>query len=141
MSDESEQINEPAGGLQNLDLTDAIGKLMAHPEILSMASAVLSGAPPGNADTSASASQEVPSADMKHSGNADGPASALPELAGLVSPLLSQNKKAHGDGARGLKRSIALLLALKPYLSPARCETVDKLVQAGKIGELLEKLH
>lgn len=125
------------------DLSLAISKLMAHPEILEMASSVLHApeeqaeAPKKSAAPGDDPQKEAEKAAAKPA-SAD---SALPELFSLLSPLLKRRGSDKGFDGAALRKGIALLLALKPYLSPSRCETVDKLVQFGKIGEVLEKLR
>lgn len=45
--------------------------------------------------------------------------------------------KSHGHCA---KRE-ALLLALKPYLSPARCEAVDYFIRLARVGDAIRSLQ
>ena len=46
-----------------------------------------------------------------------------------------------GKGAGDCKDDkTALLLALKPYMSPKRCEAIDKLIMFGRIGEIMRQL-
>lgn len=175
----------PAGGMP--DLSAAIGKLMAHPELLQMAASVLreSGGSADPAEEGANSPADRDPAGARFAGNsppAEGsseeaaarvaseegtskaetskdtapagaslPAAlgnlpaldALPTLLGLAGPLLSGRGTGGGKSAghgKGIGRSTALLIALKPYLSPARCEAVDRIVEIGKLGELLERL-
>ena len=51
-----------------------------------------------------------------------------------------------GDGSFGGKhhgcaRREALLLALKPYLSPARCEAVDYFIRLARVGDAIRALQ
>ena len=129
------------------NLSEAIEKLKAHPEILSMAASVLGS----KAETADSATpeetphEEEPSVSTAGTPtNAPGsPLDALPELLGLLGPMLTSggNSEKRTHHGKNFSRSTALLLALKPYLSASRCDTVDKLVQLGKIGEVFEKLY
>lgn len=59
----------------------------------------------------------------------------LPALMGALGPLM-------GGGATAGKRDekTALLLALKPYMSPGRCDAIDKLIMLGRIGEVMNQL-
>lgn len=46
------------------------------------------------------------------------------------------------DGHRGgCVRREALLLALKPYLSPARCEAVDYFIRLARVGDAIRALQ
>ncbi len=56
----------------------------------------------------------------------------LPELVSALSPML----KGKPSGPSHDKRT-ALLLALRPYLSPARCEAIDYFTKVEKLGRLL----
>lgn len=61
--------------------------------------------------------------------------SGLDKAAPLVRAF-SGREETHGGGAD--RR--ALLCALKPYLSPARCEAVDYLLRLWQMGEALKRL-
>ncbi len=72
-----------------------------------------------------------------------GLAGALPPdlLAGLPA-MLSMLSPALGGKGEGKKDDRTVLLsALKPYMSPKRCEAIDKLIMFGRIGELLRHLR
>lgn len=146
MPEETEQLGASLGGLGIPNLSEAIEKLKAHPEIISMAASVLgqsaeTATPHAEEDTTPSQSDASEKADASVS--AGSISDAIPQLMGLLGPMISKSggaeerKREHG---KGLGRSTALLLALKPYLSKSRCETIDKLVQIGKVGEIFEKL-
>lgn len=72
-------------------------------------------------------------------GNADGLLSALPpDLLGKLPAMLGMLSPALGGKADGKKdEKTALLMALKPYMSPRRCDAIDKLIMFGRISELL----
>ena len=138
MPDETERTDPPSNAAPP-DLQTAIGRLMAHPEILEMAASVLgqeATATPSDA-TGSQVQEEAPDAQGPTEG---APAASLPDLMRLAGPLLSGKSSKHGD-SRGLDRCSALLIALKPYLSESRCRTVDRLVEVGRLGELLDKLR
>ena len=60
--------------------------------------------------------------------------SKLPELLSLLSPGSETSKKAPPD------KQTALLLALRPYLSPARCEAIDYVTRLKHMGDVLKNL-
>jgi hypothetical protein len=64
--------------------------------------------------------------------------SALMEKSGTVTPLL-RGVLGKPDGKSSGRRE-TLLLALKPYLSPERCEMIEYLIRIGRIGDLLRSL-
>ena len=116
------------------NLSDAIEKLMAHPEIIEMAASVLgtSGNPP----------TPKPEARIPEEADSDGTPPAahggLPNLLGLALPMLSGGGTQRGKNP--LAKSTALLIALKPYLSPSRCQTIDRLVEMSNLGTLFDRM-
>lgn len=59
----------------------------------------------------------------------------LPELLSVMKPLLGGAK----DTGQTDKK-LALLCALKPYLSPKRCETIDYITKVSKLGDTLKHI-
>ena len=57
----------------------------------------------------------------------------LPALMNAVGPLL-------GDKGGKKDEKTALLLALKPYMNPERCDAIDKLIMLGRLGEVMRQL-
>lgn len=101
------------------DLSEMIEKLKNNPEIVSnVASALGLGSPPPRNQEGESSSSQVS------------------EMLSAVSPLISSS-----DGSsRSDDQRLALLLALRPYLNPARQEIIDYIIKFSKIGDLLKKL-
>ena len=73
----------------------------------------------------------------------------LPQILALLKPMLQKATDKTGESAvpAGAKPRnnppdgrIALLLALKPYLSPSRCESIDTIVTFCKLNDLLSGL-
>lgn len=62
-------------------------------------------------------------------------------MAGIdrAAPLL-RALSGKGEGSGAPSHSRALLCALKPYLSPARCEAADYLLRLFAVGELLKNM-
>ncbi len=58
----------------------------------------------------------------------------LPALMGALGPMM---------GAKGGKKDekTALLLALKPYMSPQRCDAIDKLITLCRLGEVMRQIR
>lgn len=62
------------------------------------------------------------------------------------SPTGESNTKGEGGPLHGGGRSLcgrreALLLALKPYLSPARCAAVDYLIRLSRVGDAIRAMQ
>ncbi len=58
----------------------------------------------------------------------------LPALMGALGPML-------GTGGGQKNEKTALLLALKPYMSPQRCDAIDKLIMLSRLGDVMQRLH
>jgi hypothetical protein len=57
-----------------------------------------------------------------------------------ASPREDASENDRGNGAY-CKRREALLIALKPYLSPARCRAVDYLIRLSRVGDAIRNLQ
>ncbi len=60
--------------------------------------------------------------------------SKLPALMSTIGPILGK-----GEGKKDDKT--ALLLALKPFMSPQRCDAIDKLIMLSRLGEVMKQLR
>ncbi|MBQ7379059.1 MAG: hypothetical protein IJW70_05195 [Clostridia bacterium] len=70
------------------------------------------------------------------------PLALPPELLGKLPMLLSAIGPMMGDkGGKGKDSKSALLLALKPYMSPQRCDAIDKLITFNRLSEILRQLR
>ena len=118
-------------GNGGLDLSSVIGKLTENPDALRSAIATVSAAMEkgdGGGD-SADTSAKPPSIDP------DTGAKLLPVLSTLGGsgvPKASHNPKSNPR--------CELLRALKPFLSPSRCEAVDYLIKLDGLGGLFNGL-
>ena len=117
---------EITDALAGLNLSDAMEKLMAHPEMIQLAASVLrpNGGTPKAADTA-------------DTDDGEKGAEAVPAIATGGSRTEERGRSRRGGSLEG---SVALLIALKPYLSEKRCETVDRLIEVGKIGRVISEL-
>jgi hypothetical protein len=99
---------------QITDLSEMIEKLKESPEIVSSVITALGlGAPP-SAETSADSDSRS-------------------KIQGLISSLPESNSAVNDN-------RIALLVALKPYLSRERGEIIDYIIKFSKLGDMLKKL-
>lgn len=76
-----------------------------------------------------------------------------PLIKGLMGPITAPESAAvsqkhdngieniHKSGQRECLRREALLLALKPYLSPARCAAVDYFIRLSRVGDAIRSLQ
>lgn len=121
------QQTEGAGGVSPPALSDAIEKIMANPELISMvASALGKGDAPGGA--SAAETEQVPKEKAREAGD-------LPALMGALGPLLS------GQSGGAKSNSACLLRALKPYVSRGRGEAIDTMIRISEFSEILKRMR
>jgi len=64
-----------------------------------------------------------------------------------MGPLLSGGGGKGGGGRKGgggkkqeCDKRTALLLALKPYMSPRRCEAIDYFIRINKLGDVIKTI-
>lgn len=77
--------------------------------------------------------------------------SRLPSVLSMLSPDEPTGSgggdKLPGSGGGGAKpppgcdRRVALLSALKPYMSPRRCEAIDYLIRINRMGDILRRVR
>lgn len=100
------------------DLSGLIGTLLSNPTALSALSSLLSGGMGGKG-------QPPPQKEQ--------PCEEACPRSQLLPPSPPQQKPIHNDNR------VCLLNALRPYLSPARCDTMDSLLRILELMELLQK--
>ena len=132
-----------------LALSDAIERLMANPELLSMVASTLGGTRSGDAkQASVSERSEEPldtapaSSDIPSAEKVKGVTDELPVLLNTLAPLLSAKGGTDKKGIPDIKddRGACLLRALKPYVSAGRREAIDYMIRISQISELLRRL-
>lgn len=67
----------------------------------------------------------------------------LPEVISVLRPMLgapSHKEPPKHQSAHANDRRMALLCALKPYLSPKRCEAIDYMTRISKLGDIMKNL-
>lgn len=141
--DQTQRI-DGAGGVAPPALSDAIEKIMANPELISMVASVLGR---GKAqETSKEESVDGGDLAVRAPSDEQGEAVAndaslqrgdLSEMVASVLPLLTGTK---GKG-RADSDSACLLRALKPYVSEGRREAIDAMIRISEFSEILKKLH
>lgn len=117
--------------LSNIDLGVKLNEILGNKELMAQISSIAG-------EKSKDPSQKnAPSLDALLS-NPD-ILSKLPEVINVIKPMVSQydTKKSGGSS----DKRIALLMALKPYLSSERCDAVDYIAKMSKLSELLKGLN
>ncbi len=63
--------------------------------------------------------------------------SKLPDVINVIKPLMSGESTQHSHDEN---KRLALLMALKPYLSPRRCEAIDYIARMSKLSQTVKGL-
>ena len=112
-------------------ISEMIEKLLDNPELIGMVASAVGKTP--KKDESAGEEGKVGAPAAAASGV------SLEALTGLVSSI-APAVASLGQSDKETKKSDRrdhLLLALKPYMCPERCEAIDCMIRLGKISELL----
>jgi hypothetical protein len=126
------------------DLSEAIGKIMEHHELISMVASVLGGTPPSQGDQNSNPSPPAPQVEASKT-TESAPASSAPpaDIMASIAPMLSrlstigsQSNKDIGLDAKHRQ----LLCALKPYLSDSRKSAIDYILKISQMSGLLKGL-
>ena len=145
MSDEAEvRARADEGFALPNDFSAMIDKVLANPEILSTVAAALSSSGAGEESGGKTAEEEKGEESMQTSSALDTDAmmQKLPQMMKLLSPMLSGGgAKGQGSSAVPSDKRTCLLLAIKPYLSPERCEAIDYIVKFSKLSEILRAIN
>lgn len=145
----AESENNSGGGL---DLSMLSG-LLSDPEVMSKVTGVLSSlstsggkeetpAAPTSTPTSAPpASDDISSKLLSVMENKE-IMSKLPDVMAAMGPLLSGGGGGKGGGGKKSEcdKRTALLLALKPYMSPRRREAIDYIIRLNKLGDVIKTI-
>ncbi len=119
------------------DISSAIGKIMEHPELISMVASVL-----GKDSTEKSNSDNNGDTAVAEDTQASVSPSPPPEVISTLMPMLSKISALGGGDVIGKKsfKHEALLCALKPYLSSSRVEAIDYIIKISKMSSLIQGL-
>ena len=104
------------------DMSDTLERLLEDPEVLSAAEQ--QDGEPNALPVSGSPLGALPP-DLL---------AKLPALMGALGPIL-------GTGSGHKDERTTLLLALKPYMSPQRCDAIDKLITVCRLGEVFRQIR
>ena len=121
-----------------LQLSDAIDRLLANPELLSTVASAIGASPKSTVSASVNDSEgtKTETAEIAKSEPVKSDAAQkLPEMMATFAPILGAlsdtGKTPDDDRSR-------LLCALKPYVSRHRREAIDTMIQLSKISEVFK---
>ena len=120
------------------DLSEAIERLLAHPELLSsVASAIGIGKSAPVSEEISAREETVPAIGESAKPPSTTSPQALGESVAAIAPLLSALSGKGGTSKPDDPRT-CLLRALKPYVSHGRAEAIDTIIHLSRISELLK---
>ena len=124
-----------------------LNALLSNPELLQRMGSILgsmSQAPPSADSGGEGTEQAVAPAALGEGLGAvlSNPAmlEKLPEIMATLKPLMASSPSASSEKPSAEANRERLLLALKPFLSPARCEAVDSILRISKLGAVFQAL-
>ena len=122
-------------------ISSAIDKILANPDIISTVASALGGSGIGNKKPSETTESDGDSGSVSVSKSASDSAESTAELIATLAPILStlQGKSLSKPSPHHDRRA-CLLNALKPYLCRERCEAIDYMIKLGRISELLKNI-
>lgn len=121
------------------NLSDILAGLTSNPELMEKISGIV-----GGASTPQDTTSSQPNANIGDVLANPDLMAKLPEVMAVLRPMLNNQpekasppKNSTSDAAG---RRIALLCALKPYLSHRRCEAIDYFTRMSKMGDLIKNI-
>lgn len=116
--------------LGNIDFTEKLNEILNNKDLMAQISSI-----------AGVKQEEAPKSPPSLDGLLSNPdiMSKLPEIMSVLKPMISQPEGKQSSG--GYDKRIALLTALKPYLSTERCDAVDYIAKMSKLSELLKNLN
>ena len=133
-------------------LSGALSSLLSNPEMMGRIRSMMEQMSSNQPNTDPPATSV--STDSQAALSADGLASVLgnpelmaklPQIMSALGPMLSSTAVNTGKSSPPRERSAEdcrndLLLALKPFLSPERCQAIDTLLRISKLGTVLRRI-
>ena len=115
---------------EHLKLAPLLEKLGQNPAAVSMLQNLLGGLGGGASAPSGSPHEDTESAESEHSEDSPREGESIPTIS--FSPPPAPPGYGHGKGRR------EVLLSLRPFLSEKRCATVDRVLRALELYEVIE---
>ena len=124
-----------------IDLSMLSG-ILSDPETMSRLSGILGGIKEnGEADSESQPASAGGIADILENNEL---MAKLPEVIAALRPMMGAPPKKEAppkDGEpKANNKRLALLYALKPYLSPRRCEAIDYFARMSKMGDIIKNI-
>lgn len=122
-------------------LADILASITGNPELMKKISGIVGGAPSDATKEKEEAKAAAGIGDVLANPEL---MAKLPEVIAVLRPMMSEGdskSQPKKDGqVDATSRRMALLYALKPYLSPRRCEAIDYIARMSKMGDLMKNI-
>ena len=118
------------------DLSTVLGELLSNKELMDKIGEIAGNIKPQTdtvAEPAPASSTSSPTVSIDGLLSNSDIMSKLPEMISVIKPLMSGNSEEKSSQA--FDKRLALLVALKPYLSPKRCEAIDYIAKMSKLSE------
>lgn len=116
----------------SLQISDAIDRLLANPELLSSVASAIGVKAPTVAESTEKKSEENETQKSEISAK-------LPDLMANAAPIIAALSGTKGGKLPDDDRT-RLLCALKPYVNPHRKEAIDTIVNLARISEVIKTI-
>ena len=115
------------------DFSQLIDKVLSNPEIITTVASALSRMSAESPEKSAPEAVVEPAPTAKSTDSSFDAEAVMKKLPSVLKALSS-------GGVPSDKRS-CLLAAIKPYLSPARCEAIDYIIRFSQLSEIMKTIN
>ena len=145
----SESIEETKN---NTDLATILGGLMSNPELTSKMGEILSGlssakkddnSPPSDENSSNNTTDKEETMDVSQKDDISFPTFHNSDMGNILAKLpqiISNLSGEKDENSLASKQQIALLLAIRPYLSQRRQELIDTFIKMNRFGAIFKNL-
>ena len=117
------------------DFSKIISDLISNQDIMSKINEITDTLPAYQDPNASVNSSDTPNIDSLFS-NPD-IISKLPEVINVIKPIMNIDK---APTNQTVDKRMGLLIAMKPYLSPKRCEAIDYIARMSKLSEIIKSL-
>lgn len=136
----------------NTDLATILGGLMSNPELTSKMGEILSGlssakkddnSPPSDENSSNNTTDKEETMDVSQKGDISFPTFHNSDMGNILAKLpqiISNLSGEKDENSLASKQQIALLLAIRPYLSQRRQELIDTFIKMNRFGAIFKNL-
>lgn len=145
MDGSENKVNAEENANAPLQISDAIDRLLANPDLLSAVASAIGAQAPTNAtvkkeigsdggDTNTAKESETAS---PIAAAESGTSSKIPDIMANAAPIIAALSGGKGGKTPDDDRT-RLLCALKPYVNPHRRDAIDTMVQLARISEIIK---